>query len=310
MRQRHSSSEAPTRRLPVVGALVSIPLVLMLLASAGAVGAVEDAEQALVLGADGTAARELVAVGRDLVIHGTVLGNAAVLQGNALVSGSVRGDLVVLEGDALLHGDARIGGDLVVLGGELEAADTSRVEGRILVYPTASRALLALAEVPSLGGRAVLLSARLGLLLAWWLAGTLLMAVFARSLVRTGAVAGARPLSSFVVGLSLLCAAALGLILLAGVAPALVSLPLLVLVVLAAFTFKVWGTVALIAAFGAWLGGRFARRLDPLGRYLLGLAVLGGVKLLPWVGAVAWSAVTLVGIGATLIHLRSVAAAD
>ena len=39
----------------------------------------------------------------------------------------------------------------------------------------------------------------------------------------------------------------------------------------------------------------------PLHAACLGLAVLGVLKFLPWVGVVVWTAATLVGIGATLI---------
>ena len=73
------------------------------------------------------------------------------------------------------------------------------------------------------------------------------------------------------------------------------------ILVLAALILKLWGMVAIFC----WIGGvvRRSRTLDQaalLHNALLGLVLLGVVKLLPLVGVWVWTAATLVGIGASL----------
>ncbi len=284
--------------------LLTTALVATLSVSLAAFAASDQAansESAIVIGADSFARSQVVALGRDLVVRGTVHTNASVLRGNATVSGSIGGDLVVLEGSVQLEDGARIGGDVVVLGGAVSSASNVTVDGRILAYPHASRALLALIEVPSLGGRPVLLSAKLGLLLAWWLAGTLLVSCFSGPMLRTGALVAEQPMGSFVLGVTFVLTVALGFIILSSFSPALISLPLVVLAVVLAFVLKLWGSVAVVLALGRWLAGRWSKLpRDLLGQFLVGLCVIGALKLVPWLGATIWSMITLVGMGAAL----------
>ena len=274
-------------------------------AAASESGGTSSRNAAVTIAADSFARSQVVALSRDLVVHGTVYGNASVLRGNAVVSGSIGGDLVVLEGSVLLEDGARIGGDVVVLGGVVTTKGGASVVGRTLAYPSASRAILGLIEVPSLGGRPVLLSAKIGLLLAWWLAGALLVSLFHQPMKRTADEIARHPMASFFVGLTFLLMSALGFILLSAVIPEMISLPLLVLVVLVAFALKIWGVVAVLLSAGRFLAGRFQLPSDLLGQFLLGLVLVGCIQLLPWLGAMVWSALTLVGMGAALRHALS-----
>jgi hypothetical protein len=79
--------------------------------------------------------------------------------------------------------------------------------------------------------------------------------------------------------------------------------PLLALVVLFALALKLWGTAAVFVALGRALLTRLPgrrRRPTALDAAVAGLLALGLVKLLPWIGAWGWTAVTLLGVGATL----------
>lgn len=248
----------------------------------------------------GVSRSQVVALGRDLWVEGRVLRDASVLRGDAFVDGEIDGDLVVLNGSILVRTGGRVGGDAIALGGRVVAEDGAAIGGRTLSYPGASGALLALLEVPQLGGRATLLSAKIGLLLAWWLAGVLLILAFA-PMMRRGVDRVGEPLESFWTGLTFLLAAGLGLTFLSGVAPALITLPLLVLLTVVALVLKIVGTVCVVLAFGGFSTRLLGRDgTDDLSRFLVGLLVLGGIKLLPWVGALLWSALTLVGMGAVL----------
>src|SRR5512143_380870 len=105
---------------------------------------------ALLLESGSVARRQVVAVGRDVVIAGTALAGVTALDGDARVTGEIAGDLTVLGGDVELAPSAVVRGDVFVLGGELHAATGARLERRTVVYPTLSRAWLTLLEGPSL----------------------------------------------------------------------------------------------------------------------------------------------------------------
>ena len=85
-------------------------------------------------------------------------------------------------------------------------------------------------------------------------------------------------------------------------AAALVGVPLLVLLVVVALLFKLWGMTAVFHAFGLWLLRRVtSRRAAPLHAACAGLLALGVLKFFPWVGVVGWTAATLIGVGATVL---------
>ncbi len=60
--------------------------------------------------------------------------------------------------------------------------------------------------------------------------------------------------------------------------------------------------MAVFHVVGGWLSERIlSRRLQPLNCALTGLLVLGGIKLIPWVGAWVWTVASLIGVGASLV---------
>ncbi len=78
-------------------------------------------------------------------------------------------------------------------------------------------------------------------------------------------------------------------------------MPLLVLVALFALVLKFWGMVAIFHSFGRFCATRIARRrIVQLHAAVLGLSLLGLIKLVPMVGVWVWTAATLIGMGATL----------
>ncbi len=250
------------------------------------------------------AQRQIVALGQDLAIAGDARSDAVAVGGGVRVTGSVQGDVIVLGGDAELGHAAVVRGDVFVLGGRLEAAPGARIEGRSVAYPSVGAAWLVLLEGPSLGQSpfsGVVVAAKLALLAAWLAWTLVLFATSGASVVSVSRAVREQPFRSFLVGLSGVLAAFLTAIFFAALAAEVVGMPLLVLVVLVALLLKLWGMVGVFHAFGGWLGGKLARgRVAPLNAAVLGLVVLGAVKLLPWVGVWAWTAATLVGVGATL----------
>lgn len=264
-------------------------------------------KEALILERGAVARQQLVAVGRDLTLAGEALADVAVISGAAQVSGSIAGDLIVLSGDARLASTARVDGDVFALGGRVIAEPGARIGGRTASYPTFSAAWLTLLEGPSLGLEAsspMVLGGKLGVLAAWTAVLLLLFAASGRGILSTSEAVRTEPLHSFVVGITAVLALVVTALFLTALFAALVGLPLLGLVLVAALVLKFWGMVAVFHAFGAALARAFRRRarnaLAPLHAACLGLAVLGVLKFLPFVGVVVWTAATLVGIGATL----------
>lgn len=263
------------------------------------------AGEALVISAGSIARQQVVAVGRDLLVAGDAQSDVAAIDGSAEITGSVAGDVIVMSGSAILRSTARVGGDVFVLGGELRAEPGAAISGRAVSYPTVSAAWLTLLEGPSLGLSArspLVVGAKLALLAAWAAVLLVLFAASGREMLATSEAIRRQPLRSFLVGLTAVATMALTTLFLLALSAALVGLPLLVLVVVVALLFKLWGMTAVFHAFGAWLFGRFPRRrAAPLHAACAGLLALGILKFFPWVGVVSWTAATLLGIGATVM---------
>ena len=240
---------------------------------------------AIVVEEGSVARQEVVAVGRDLVVAGEAMSDVVSISGSTRVTGRVAGDVIVLGGDGLLSETARVEGDVFILGGRLEAAPGARIEGRSVSYPTVSSAWLTLMEGPSLGLAAwspLVLGAKLALMAAWLALTLLLFATSGRQLLETSESVQANPGRNFVTGVAAVLAMLLTALLFSAFAAAIVGIPLLILVVLLALILKLWGLVSVFHATGYWLVARlFKKRALPLNYALVGLLVLGAVKLIP-----------------------------
>jgi hypothetical protein len=279
-----------------------LPTLLFLLA-APAHAAQEPREPALRI-EEGGVAHQLVAVGRDVVIQGEALSDVAALDGSVDVSGQVTGDIVVLRGNVQLAPTARVTGDVFVVGGTIRAARGAHIGGRMVSYPKASNAWLTLLEGPSIGlgfASRLVLGAKLALLASWAALLLLFFAASGRQVLETAGGVQREPFRSFFVGLTgIVCLVLTGLFF-SAFARGLIGVPLLVLVVLLAMVLKLWGMVAVFYALGDWVCRRLLkRRFQPLNAATVGLLVLGALKFLPWFGVLAWTAATLIGIGAAL----------
>lgn len=259
---------------------------------------------ALVLEAGSVAHRQMVALGRDVVVAGEARSDVVALDGTVRVSGTVAGDTVALAGDVVLEPTARVSGDVFSLGGRIDARPGARIGGRSVSYPTASSAWITLMEGPTLGlppTSPLVIAAKLGLLAAWLVLVLLFFAATGREVLATSEGVRLETFRNFGVGLLGVVTLVLTGLLLSALSGALVGVPLLVLVVLLALVLKLWGMVAVFHAVGEWLGHRlFRRHLRPLNAATLGLLVLGTTKFIPYVGVWVWTAATFIGVGAAL----------
>ena len=283
---------------------ICIAGILVLLANSGAAAATGANPTALTIEEGSVARSQVVALGRDLLVAGEAAADVVAINGDARVTGKVAGDVIVLGGDARLSSTARVEGDVFVLGGSLEAEQGARIDGRSVSYPTISSAWLTLIEGPSLGLAAtspVVLGAKLALLAAWLTLTLLLLATSGRGILSTSEQVRADPLRSFFVGLTAVLALTLTGLFFSAFAAAVVGVPLLVLVVMLAMMLKLWGMVAVFHAVGDWLGARvFRRRFLTVNCALVGLVVLGAIKMIPYVGTWVWTVATLIAVGASL----------
>ena len=288
----------------VAGCLLGAALLLSSPIPANAAGAEPAPLPGLHLEAGSVARQPIVAVGRGVEVEGEALAGVTALNGTVRVSGRVRGDVTVLGGDLVLAPTAVVEGDALVLGGRLLAAGGSRLSGRAVAYPTVSRAWLTLLEGPSLGMGAtspLVLGAKLGLIAAWLALTLLLFASAGRPLVRTSEEVRQEPMRCFAAGLVGLATIVLSALFLSAFLPTLLGVPLLVLVALFSLVLKLWGMVAIFHSFGRFCASQLARRrVVQLHAAVLGLCLLGLIKLVPMAGVWVWTAATLIGMGATL----------
>jgi hypothetical protein len=285
---------------------VLVPIIALLAAPAVQAASPAEPAAALVLREGSVARQQLVGVGRDVIVAGRAMGDVAALDGSVRVSGSVGGDVIVLGGDAELESTAVVAGDVFALGGSVRAAPGAEVGGRMVSHATFRSAWLTLIEGPTLGLSALdplVIGSKLALVTAWLALTLLLLAVSGREVTATAESVMARPFANVLAGLTAVLALLLAAVFFSAFAGALVGVPLLALVVLFALALKLWGTVAVFLAAGRALLTRLPgrrRRPTALDAAIAGLLLLGFVKLLPWLGAWVWTAVTLLGVGATL----------
>ncbi len=256
------------------------------------------------IGEGSVAARQVVALGRDLQVDGEAAADVAAINGSVTVTGRVRGDVIVLGGDARVSAQAAVGGDVFVLGGKLQIEPGARIEGRSVAYPSVGAAWVILLGGPSLGQPSmspVVIGAKTALVAAW-LAWTLLVfAIGGRGVLSASESIRVEPFRNFFVGLSGVLALFLTALLLSAFAAVLVGVPLLLMVVLVAVLLKLWGMTAVFHALGSWVARHILRRRwAPLNAAVLGLCILGLVKMAPWVGSWSWTVASFIGVGASL----------
>jgi len=248
--------------------------------------------------------RDVVAIGRDARVDGEARASVAVVRGSARISGLVMGSVIVLAGDIDLEPTARVRGDVYAVGGTVTSAPGSVVEGRSAAFPTASAAWLTLLEGPSLGlspASRPVLTAKFALLAAWTILLLLGFSLRGREAVATSQSVRREPLQNFVLGLACVLTLAVTVALLSAALHWLASVPILALVVCAALALKLWGMLAVFHALGAALVARWrSRRWLAIQTATIGLVAMGVLKLVPWLGTMAWTLATLIGVGAAL----------
>ncbi len=237
------------------------------------------------------------AFGRDAVISEPVHGSVQVVGGSAHVSNVIDGDLVVIGGSVFFTGAGRVSGDLIHSGGKVAGAE-NRVGGRIYPLSTLEGA------AASLTRGAVILA----LLVAWLIVAVVLTLIGAREIRSSSVEIRASALYCFALGLVAVTSFVLTAILFSYLVPYLVGVPLLVGLGVFGILTKTYGMVAVFHAVGTLVAGSKTREQLASRRWLrgdlamvvVGLLILGALRMIPVVGTVIWSTASIFGIGVAL----------
>ncbi len=248
-------------------------------------------------------------VGHDVVISQAHPGRVIAVLADVRIAARVSGDVVVWGGNVSFAPGGSVAGDLLVFGGSVAAPpDRSLpVEGRVSTPGTLLRLYLSeMRRAPWEGAGAagapvsVLSGLRLIALAAWLAVSLALLYLFASPLARAAMSAEEDFSASLFAGalgvLTLFLAAGAALSLL----PAALAIPIALGSAVIAVVAKVFGMVAIFLL----VGQKVVKSVVPARRPLAlaaGFALLGGLSLVPFVGALVWSVASIVAVGVALV---------
>ncbi len=249
---------------------------------------------------------DVVVVGGDVVIEGTVRGDLACVFGDARLGSDARvaGDLAVVWGSLTVDPGAEVEGDMVTIGGSTIAPPGFTAGGdQATLFDFAPGGFLASAGTWVQDG--LLWGRPLAPALAWsWLVFLVvalsylgLNIVFEQPVRACAEVLDSKPLTACLVGLLvlLLLGPVTGLL-----AVSLVGLPVIPFLYLALFLVGIFGRVSVFR----WIGSRIRPEgpaggvVAATGSLLIGMAAACLAYMVPVLGMVAWTTVGVIGLGA------------
>ncbi len=237
------------------------------------------------------------AFGHDAVISSPVRGSVQVFGGSVDVQDVIAHDLLVFGGNVTFSGRGRVEGNVIYGGGRVINAE-NRVGGR--TYPLTSLEGAAASMTKS----AVVLS----LLVVWLVTAIVVTLASGREIRFSSIEVRASALYCFALGLVALTSFVLTAIVFSYLVSFLIGIPLLAaLGVFAALT-KIYGMVAVFHAVGTLVAGSRTRGQLSSRKWLrgdltmvvIGVLILGLIRLIPVVGTIVWSLSSIFGIGVAL----------
>ncbi len=237
---------------------------------------------------------------RSIEIEKPVAGRVVAVLSDVRIASRVSGDVVVWGGSVTFSPPGFVEGNLSVFGGAVHAPEGKPLPVRGMVSTPGTLLRLYLDEMhraPWEESHALLSRGLRLIALSAWLAMSLaLLFLFASPFARAAALADAHWSGMLLAGalgvLSLFLATVAALALL----PPPLSVPIAILFGSVAVAAKVFGMGALFLL----LGQRLVKSVAPSKRpaaLAAGLALLGAASLLPFVGAIVWSAASVVAVG-------------
>ncbi len=264
---------------------------------------------AILLAASSTALAapgSITSVRRDVAVTEPLPGRVVAVLADVRVAARVSGDVIVWGGNVSFSPGGSVGGDLLVFGGRIEPVPGGRlpVDGRVATPGSLLQIYLAeMRRAPwdaSADRLSVLAGLRLIALAAWLAVALLLLFFFASPLSRAAMSAendwsGALAAGALgVLTLFLAAGAALSLL------PTRVAIPIALAAAALAIVAKIFGMAALFLL----LGQRLVKSVAPARRpaaLAAGFVALGGLSLVPLLGALVWSVASIVAVGVALL---------
>lgn len=252
---------------------------------------------------------DLVAFSRDVRVTQPVPGDVVLLNGSAVIEQPVSGDVIVLGGGVTFGGNGRVAGDLICIGGSVVGSQ-GRVSGEFYAPGSFNDAVTNAIPGANRQRLFVILAValKLTLLLLWMLAAILVTMAAGKEVRQASIEVRASPLHTFAVGLVAYTSFILTAIVFSTLVPFLIGIPLMVLLAAFAIAAKVFGTIAVFHCIGTFVAGarnreqlagrRFLR--GDLAMALVGLILLGAIRMIPVVGTIVWGVASLFGMGTTL----------
>lgn len=235
--------------------------------------------------------------GRNALIDHPVKGDVQVYAGSVTVREVIDGDLLVFGDAVTFEGDGRVTGDVIFSGKKLQNAN-GRIGGRLYAPGSLEGAAAMITHT------AVVLS----LLFVWLIAAIVVTLMSGREIRLSSVEIRSSPLHCFALGLVAVTSFVITAIVFSYLAPYLIGIPLLAALGVFAVLTKIYGTIALFHAVGTIVTGsrnreQFARRRwlrGDLAMVVIGVVVLGALRLIPVVGTLIWACGSVFGIGVAL----------
>lgn len=243
------------------------------------------------------AAPDQITFGHDVVIAQPVNGDVQVYGGAAMVRDVIHGDLIVFGKGVSFADRGRVTGNVIFAGGRVDGAD-GRVGGHVYSPTTFEGATAAITR------SAVIVS----LLLVWLIAAVVITLASPREIRLSSIEIRSSPLHCFTLGLVALTSFVITTIVFSYLIPYLIGIPLLVALGVFAILTKIYGTVAVFHAVGMLVAGsrtrdQLARRRwlrGDLAMVVVGVLILGAIRMIPIVGTIVWGCASIFGIGVAL----------
>jgi hypothetical protein len=287
----------PARFLVALTAAIALAVIALLVAPARAVGQLSHAARA--------ASDDVVAFSKSVTVDRPMTGNVVVIGGSASIEQPVDGDVVVFGGDVTIRDHGHVNGDVVCLGGTVTGS-AEQVRGDVFVR-SAESALVAGAPRGVLA--LLMMAVKLTLLLLWLVVTVLVSIAAGREVRQTSIEVRSSPLHTFAVGLVGYTSFILTAVLFSTLIPFLVGVPMLIVLAVFAILAKVFGTIAVFHAVGTLVAGAKTREQLETRRFLrgdlamtvIGLLLLGALRMIPVAGTILWGVASLFGVGAALV---------
>lgn len=235
--------------------------------------------------------------GRDAVIEQPVTGNVQVWGGNVLVEELIEGDLFVFGGDITMRGRGRVTGNVIYVAGRVNGLD-DRVGGKVFSLATLEGAKATLSNT----------AVQVSLLLVWLLVAVVVTLMNGREVRASSVEVRVSLLHCLALGLVALTSFFLTAIVFSYLVPYVVGIPLLAALAVFAILAKVYGMIAVFHAVGNALAGAKTREQltsrkwfrGDVAMVVLGLVILGAIRLVPVVGPLTWQVASVFGVGVAL----------